>query len=100
MKQVADLEGKLKDTEPVIERLKNEAAANLKRALDAEAVNIGVEKRFADLSEIAANARNHDSNVTAMTGKMALRLHDAQKKVPPLEQEAAVYKDQAARMTG
>ena len=39
---------------------------NLKRALDAEALHAGHEKIVADLEEVAANAKRHDSTSIAM----------------------------------
>lgn len=95
--QISDLEGKMLASEVFIESLKKDVATNLKRALDAEAINSGHEKMVAELEEVAAHAKGHDHTASALTTKMATRLLEAQKKVPPLEQEVAVYKDQTAR---
>jgi len=91
---------KLAETTPIIEQLKKEAAANLKRALAAEALNTGQQKLVTDLEEAAAHAKSHDSTGSALTAKMATRLYEAQKQLPSLEQEVVCYKEIVERMVG
>jgi len=95
--QVADLQAKLQASTTIVDSLRSEAAANLKRAIAAEATNLGHEKVVADLSEVAANAKSHDGTASVLTTKMAHRLYEAQKRIPPLEQEVGVYKEQVVR---
>jgi len=98
MQIVARLEVEVKDAGVVIEGLRKEAAAAKIRADKAESINHGHEKLVAELEDVAALARGHDSTASAMTTKMASRLYEAQNKLPPLEQEVAIYKDQVDRM--
>lgn len=98
MRQVAALEEQLKDKDVVIEKLKKDVAKNLKRAVAAEAVNTGHEAKVAELEDVAALAQRGDTEASKTTTKMAARLYESQKKIPPLEAEVAVYKDQVIRV--
>lgn len=100
LQDVAVYKKQLADTTPIIEQLKKEAAANLERALAAEALNTGHQKLVSGLEEAAAHAKSHDSTASALTTKMATRLYEAQKQLPSLEQEVACYKEHMERMIG
>jgi len=100
LQQVEFFRQKAEANEPIIAQLKIEVAANLKRAIAAEAVNTGHEKKVADLQELCSHAKNHDSTAGALTTKMGTRLYEAQKKLPILQQEADCYKEHVERLTG
>jgi len=98
VQQILDLEAKLKDAGAEIETHRKQAAVNLERAVAAEKINTGHDQVVATLEDVAELAKAHNSNASAMEKKMATRLHEAEKKLPSLEQEVGAYKSQVDRI--
>lgn len=98
--EVVRLQKVLAARDQTVNQLKNDVAAALQRAHKAEDLHTRHAKQVADLEEVASRAKTVDNTSSNLSTKMANRLHEAQKKLPILEQEAADYRDHVERMVG